>query len=49
MMLHDVYQNGQVLQRRKYRFLGYAYRMFIAGLRGHAGRVRGRVRCWLYA
>jgi len=32
MMMHDLYQNGQVLQRRKYRFLGYAYRMFIAGL-----------------
>jgi hypothetical protein len=32
MMLHDIYQNGQVLQRRKYRFLGYAYRLFIAGL-----------------
>ena len=22
MMLHDVYQNGQVLQRSKYRYLG---------------------------
>jgi len=32
MMLHDVYQNGQVLHRRKYRFLVYAYRTFIAGL-----------------
>ena len=32
LMLHDVYQNGQVLRRRKYRFLGYAYRIFIAGL-----------------
>jgi hypothetical protein len=31
-MLRDVYQNGLVLQRRKYRYLGYAYRMFIAGL-----------------
>ncbi|WP_427964199.1 Pycsar system effector family protein [Altererythrobacter sp.] len=31
-MLHDIYQNGQVLQRRKYRFLGIAYRIFIAGL-----------------
>jgi len=31
-MLHDIYQNGQVLQRRKYRFLGYAYRLFVAGL-----------------
>lgn len=32
LMLHDMYQNGQVLQRRKYRFLGYAYRLFVAGL-----------------
>lgn len=31
-MLHDVYQNGQVLQRKKYRFLAYAYRSFMAGL-----------------
>ena len=32
LMLHDIYQNGRVLRRRKYRFLGYAYRIFIAGL-----------------
>jgi len=32
IMLHDIYQNGQVLQRRKYRYLSYAYRIFIAGL-----------------
>lgn len=32
LMLHDVYQNGQVLQRRKYRYLGYAYRLCIVGL-----------------
>lgn len=31
-MLRDVYQNGQVLYRRKYRYLGYAYRTFIGGL-----------------
>lgn len=31
-MMHDVYQNGQVLYRRKYRFLAYAYQLFIAGL-----------------
>lgn len=31
-MLHDMYQNGQVLQHKKYRFLGYAYRLFMAGL-----------------
>jgi len=32
IMLHDLYQNGQILQRKKYRFLGYAYRIFIFGL-----------------
>jgi hypothetical protein len=32
LMLHDIYQNGQVLQRKKYRFLGYAYRSFMTGL-----------------
>lgn len=32
MMLHDIYQNGQVLQRRKYRYLSYAYRIFVGGL-----------------
>ena len=32
LMLHDIYQNGQVLQHRKYRYLGYAYRLFVAGL-----------------
>ncbi|MFN3469570.1 MAG: Pycsar system effector family protein [Novosphingobium sp.] len=31
-MLHDIYQNGQVLQRKKYRFLSYAYRSFMFGL-----------------
>lgn len=31
-MLRDIYQNGQVMARKKYRFLGYAYRLFIAGL-----------------
>lgn len=31
-MLRDIYQNGQVLQRKKYRYLGYAYRTFLAGL-----------------
>ena len=31
-MLRDVYQNGLVLQNKKYKFLGYAYRMFLAGL-----------------
>ena len=31
-MLRDIYQNGQVLQRKKYKFLGYAYRVFLCGL-----------------
>ncbi|QFT76134.1 Pycsar system effector family protein [Erythrobacter sp. THAF29] len=31
-MLRDIYQNGQILHRRKYRFLGYAYRIFLSGL-----------------
>lgn len=32
LMLHDVYQNGQVLQRKKYKYLAYAYKSFMAGL-----------------
>ncbi len=32
IMLRDIYQNGQVLHRRKYRFLSYAYRIFLGGL-----------------
>ena len=31
-MLHDVYQNGQVLAGKKYKYLGYAYRIFMVGL-----------------
>lgn len=31
-MLRDMYQNGQVLQYKKYRWLGHAYRLFMAGL-----------------
>ena len=31
-MLRDIYQNGQVLQRKKYKYLGYAYRAFMLGL-----------------
>lgn len=31
-MLHDIYQNGQVLQRKKFKYLGRAYRIFIAGM-----------------
>lgn len=31
---HDIYQNGRVLAFKKYRFLGYAYRLLLAGLIG---------------
>lgn len=31
-MAHDIYQNGAVLARKKYRLLGYAYRILLAGL-----------------
>ena len=31
-ILRDVYQNGVVLHRKKYRYLGYAYRIFLTGL-----------------
>ena len=31
-MLRDIHQNGQVLQRKKYRYLGYAFRTFQIGL-----------------
>ncbi len=31
-MLNDLYQNGEVLQRKKYRLLGWAYRLLLAGL-----------------
>jgi Family of unknown function (DUF5706) len=31
-MLRDIYQNGQVLHRKKYKYLGYAYRVFMIGL-----------------
>lgn len=29
---HDIYQNGQVLAGKKYKLLGYAYRVLLAGL-----------------
>jgi hypothetical protein len=32
MMARDIYQNGVVLERKKYRLLGYAYRIFLVGL-----------------
>jgi hypothetical protein len=31
-MARDIYQNGQVLRRKKYRLLSWAYRVFLAGL-----------------
>lgn len=31
-MAHDLYQNGRVLQAKKFRYLSLAYRLFIAGL-----------------
>jgi hypothetical protein len=31
-MAHDIYQNGAVLARKKYRLLGYAYRILLTGL-----------------
>ena len=32
MMARDLYQNGVVLERKKYRLLAYAYWIFLAGL-----------------
>lgn len=31
-MLRDMYQAGTVLRRKKYRYLGYAYRIFLTGM-----------------
>lgn len=31
-MAHEIYQNGRVLAFKKYRLLGWAYRIFLAGL-----------------
>ena len=31
-MALDIYQNGCILHRKKYRLLGWAYRIFLAGL-----------------
>jgi hypothetical protein len=31
-MARDIYQGGLVLQRRKYRMLAWAYRLFLLGL-----------------
>ncbi len=32
IMARDLYQNGQILARKKYRLLGYAYRVLLTGL-----------------
>jgi hypothetical protein len=32
LMARDLYQNGQVLKRKKYRLLGWSYRVLLAGL-----------------
>ena len=31
-MMRDIYQMGSVLERKKYRYLGFAYRIFLIGL-----------------
>ncbi len=31
-MARDIYQNGMVLQNKKYRMLAYAYHVFLVGL-----------------
>jgi len=33
---HDIYQNGCVLARKKYKLIGYAYRTLLIGLAGSA-------------
>lgn len=42
----DIYQNGRVLARKKYRLLGFAYRVLIAGL---VGSFVAFVAPWLWA
>jgi hypothetical protein len=32
VMARDMHQNGRVLARKKYRMLGFAYRIFLAGM-----------------
>ncbi len=39
IMARDLYQNGQVLAHKKYRLLGYAYRVLLAGLVASLGAV----------
>ena len=31
-MLRDIYQMGLILEKKKYRYLGLAYRVFLVGL-----------------
>ena len=31
-MARDIYQNGMVLQHKKYKMLGYAYRILLLGM-----------------
>ena len=33
-MARDIYQNGMVLQHKKYRMLGFAYRILLVGMAG---------------
>ena len=37
LMARDLYQNGTVLRRHKYRYLTYAYRTFLVGIVATAG------------
>lgn len=39
IMARDLYQNGQILARKKYRLLGYAYRVLLVGLVASFGAV----------
>ena len=39
MMASDLYQSGQVLAHKKYRLLGYAYRVLLVGLVASLGAV----------
>jgi hypothetical protein len=31
-IVNEIYQMGQLLHHRKYRFLGYSYRLFLTGI-----------------
>jgi hypothetical protein len=41
MMARDLYQNGAVLHRHKYRYLAYAYRTFLIGIVATAAAFTG--------